>query len=205
MEESKELILNLFLKIKHKLFHEKKIYFYPCMKRVDSSAVFTIKDHFEFNGHHTVWRALNNKIPGMFMLERNSRCDIGKFTAFAGSRIVVNEGAKLKIASGYMNHSAVIECFESITIGQDVAISENVVIRDSDNHKVIKEGYQSTKPIVIGNHVWIGMNSMILKGVSIGDGAVVAAGSVVTKDVPAESIVAGVPAKVIQENVKWEL
>ena len=53
-------------------------------------------------------------------------------------------------------------------------------------------------PIIVGKNVWIGSNSTILQGVSIGDGAIVAAGAVVTKDVPANSIVGGIPAKLIR-------
>ena len=56
-------------------------------------------------------------------------------------------------------------------------------------------------PIVIKNNVWIGMAAIILKGVTIGEGAIVAAGAVVTRDVPAHTIVAGVPAKVIKKDV----
>ena len=59
------------------------------------------------------------------------------------------------------------------------------------------------RPVVIGNHVWIAAGAMILKGVTIGDGAVIAAGAVVTKDVPAYCLAAGVPARVIRENVLW--
>ena len=54
-------------------------------------------------------------------------------------------------------------------------------------------------PVVIGNRVWIGCNALVLKGVRIGDGAVVAAGTVVTRDVPANSLVGGNPARVIRE------
>jgi acetyltransferase-like isoleucine patch superfamily enzyme len=54
-----------------------------------------------------------------------------------------------------------------------------------------------------GNHVWIGMRAMILKGVTIGDGAVVAAGAVVTRDVPARALVGGVPARVLRNDVEW--
>ena len=61
-----------------------------------------------------------------------------------------------------------------------------------------------TSPIVIGNHVWIGRRAMIMKGVTIGDGAVVAAGAIVTKDVPPNCVVAGVPARVVKENIFWE-
>lgn len=68
------------------------------------------------------------------------------------------------------------------------------------NHKPEK----MTAPINIGNHVWIGLRAIILKGVTIGDGAVIAAGAVVTNNVPANSVVAGVPARVMSENVNWE-
>ena len=57
--------------------------------------------------------------------------------------------------------------------------------------------------MVIGSHVWIGCNVLILKGVTVGDGAVIAAGSVVTKDVPAASLVGGNPARILKENVTW--
>ena len=60
-----------------------------------------------------------------------------------------------------------------------------------------------TQPIIIGNHVWIGMNVTILKGVRIGDGAIVAAGAVVTKDVPENTLVGGVPARVLKTDISW--
>ncbi len=58
--------------------------------------------------------------------------------------------------------------------------------------------------MIIGNHVWIGENALILKGVKIGDNSIVGAGSVVTKDVPNNSIVAGNPARIIKNNINWE-
>lgn len=61
-----------------------------------------------------------------------------------------------------------------------------------------------TKPIKIGNHVWIGINATILKGVTIGDGAIIAAGAVVNKDVEENSLVGGVPAKILKKNIFWE-
>lgn len=78
-----------------------------------------------------------------------------------------------------------------------------MIIRDSDNHTIHYDGFEKSKPIIIGNHVWIGMRATILKGVTIGDGAIIAAGAVVTKDVPARCLVAGVPARVIKENIEW--
>lgn len=142
--------------------------------------------------------------PGLIDLKNNSKLIInGGFSFNSGAHIIVNKGAKLSIGSGYINRHCKIRCFGEINIGQDVAISENVSIWDTDAHQVVKENYSMTKPINIGNHVWIGTNSIILKGVTIGDNSIIAAGSVVNKDVPPNSLVGGNPAKVIKENVKW--
>jgi acetyltransferase-like isoleucine patch superfamily enzyme len=130
----------------------------------------------------------------------------GAVEVFAGARVVVDDGATLSIGSGYINSDARIQCFSSITIGRDVAIAEQVIIRDSDSHQLKSPAGESvsTAPICIADHVWIGMRAVILKGVTIGDGAVIAAGAVVTRDVPDRALVAGVPAKVIREDVIWE-
>lgn len=128
----------------------------------------------------------------------------GNFRIYSGAKVYVNKKASLSLGSGYINHNLNISCFNKIEIGQGVAISENVTIRDSDNHQIIGSGNGMTQPVKIGNRVWIGMNVTILKGVTIGDGAIIAAGSVVTKDVEPKSLVAGVPAKVIKKNRVWE-
>ena len=114
------------------------------------------------------------------------------------------ENAKLNLGSGYINRDVKIRCFKEISIGNNVAISENVTIWDTDAHTIIGKETQMTQPIKIGNNVWIGNNVTILKGVTIFDGAIIAAGSVVTKDIPEGCLAAGVPAKVIKENVKWK-
>jgi acetyltransferase-like isoleucine patch superfamily enzyme len=103
---------------------------------------------------------------------------------------------------GYANNGTEIYCEESISIGDDTYIAQNVCIRDTDSHTL--KGSNKTAPICIGNHVWIGTKAIILKGVTIGDNAVIAAGAVVTHDIPAGCLAAGVPAKVIRENVDWE-
>ena len=93
-----------------------------------------------------------------------------------------------------------------ITIGNDVIMGPNVQVF-SENHAfadptlTIKEQGVIKDPVVIGNNCWIGGGATILAGVHIGDGCVIAAGSVVTKSVAANSIVAGVPAKVIKSRV----
>lgn len=127
----------------------------------------------------------------------------GTFAAFTGTRIVVDVGASLALGSGYVNSDARISCFHAITIGEDVAIADQVVIRDSDNHEVDGATREPTAPIVIGDHVWIGTAAIVLKGVTIGDGAVAAAGAVVTRDVPPGALVGGVPATVRRKDVVW--
>lgn len=129
--------------------------------------------------------------------------------------LILYEGVKVRIAKNakcsfghhtYLNRSATIDCTLEVHIGDYCAISDNVQILDSDFHTIIHEGKTSekSKPIHIGNHVWIGRSAIILKGVTIGDGAIVGAGSVVTRDVPPRCLVAGNPARVIKENVEWE-
>ena len=88
------------------------------------------------------------------------------------------------------------------TIGAHTLISWDCCIIDRDYHKLGAE--EQKKPINIGENVWIGCRSLIMKGVNIGDGAIIAAGSVVTKDVPARTLVAGNPAHIIKEDVTWE-
>ena len=126
------------------------------------------------------------------------------FKAYAGTDIRVFDNAELKIGSGQCTCNVQIVCASKIEIGEDVAIARDVIIRDTDAHEILGKEHSKTKRVVIGNHVWIGNRAMIMKGVTIGEGAIVAAGAVVTKDVPPHTIVAGVPAKVIYENIDWK-
>lgn len=138
------------------------------------------------------------------LLENNANMTVlGDFSAYADSYIRVFPGGCLVLHGGFINENAKIFCGDVIEIGEGAKIGRDVIIRSYDGHTIDIDGYRIAEPIKIGCHVWIGQAAMILKGVTIGDGAVVAAGAIVTKDVPAHSIVAGVPAKVIRENVDW--
>jgi acetyltransferase-like isoleucine patch superfamily enzyme len=105
----------------------------------------------------------------------------------------------------FINHYAMIDCHQEIRIGNDVMIGPHAYVGDFDHDLGSGEtpeiaGATVTAPVHIGNHVWIGVSAVVLKGVTIGDGAVVAAGAVVTRDVPGMTVVAGVPARVIKSR-----
>lgn len=145
--------------------------------------------------------------PCTLWLDENSRLTSTGFTMYEGSAICVLRNGHLSLGrNSYMNAS-LIQCANSITIGDNCAIAGDVLIQDTDFHPILDENGREkpiSKSIVIGNHVWICAHAIILKGVTIGDGAIVAAGAVVTKDVPARCVVAGNPAKVVRENVIWK-
>jgi acetyltransferase-like isoleucine patch superfamily enzyme len=151
-----------------------------------------------FTWPHSIYKSSMLKIMegGVFKFSKN--LDI-----HTGAYVSVDKNANLEIKGGYINNDVRIYCFTSIKIGENVAIAEDVIIRDSDNHPVNNGHENISKPIVIGDKVWIGMRATILKGVTIGDGAIIAAGSVVTKDVAPGTLVGGVPAKLIKKDVIW--
>ena len=97
----------------------------------------------------------------------------------------------------FLNHSFTAMSVGGIYLGNRVQIGPHVTIV-TDNHDLYDRSVLRCKPVRIGNGVWIGANVTVLPGVAIGENAVIAAGAVVTKDVPAYSIVGGNPAKVIR-------
>jgi len=124
----------------------------------------------------------------------------------SGARICpCNETAKVSIGKNTtVGYHTYIFASEEITIGNDCLIAPFVYIVDSD-HNIEKEKLINQQPntiaaINIGNDVWIGTGAKILKGVSIGDGAVIAAGALVKDDVAPYTIVGGIPAKKISER-----
>ncbi len=112
--------------------------------------------------------------------------DCGK-NIHIGQRVFINSGCKFQDQGG-------------IFIGDDVLIGHNCVIATL-NHVMDPDhrGDMTAAPVRIGNKVWVGANATILQGVTIGDGAIIAAGAVVTKDVAPMTIVGGVPAKFIKD------
>lgn len=123
------------------------------------------------------------------------------------SSIVVEKDAELTIARGFRMSNSAISCAHKITIGEDVMIGGGCKIWDSDFHpidplqrKLTPNSNFSSKEIKIGNNVFIGGCSIILKGVTIGENSVIGAGSVVSKSVPSDEIWAGNPAVFVKKN-----
>lgn len=139
-----------------------------------------------------------HELSTLYLGENAQLCINGRFTMHGHSSIMVHNDAKLIIGNNTYLNGGNIDCSYQITIGNDCAIADEVRIMDNSWHS-----NNSIGDIVIGNQVWIATRAMILPGVKIGDGAIVAAGALVTKDVPAKCMVAGVPAKIIKENVEW--
>lgn len=110
-----------------------------------------------------------------------------------GKNITVGEGVFINACCHFQDHGGV-------TLGDGCQIGHNVVFATL-NHDVnpAMRSYTYPAPIVLGRKVWVGSNATILPGVTIGDNSIVAAGAVVTKDVPANTIVGGVPARRIKD------
>ena len=128
----------------------------------------------------------------------------GAYNLRYGAYIEIINGGKLTIGQGAANVGLTIMCAKEVTIGNGVRIGRNVSIRDWNGpHVIINDHYRNHAPVHIGDHVWLCTGCTIMPGVTVGEGAVVAANSTVTKDVPPHSLVGGSPAKVIKENVEW--
>ena len=152
---------------------------------------------------------------GSLILEKNVRINtrvssnpvIGRQRT---SLVVMDSGASLTLAAGVGISGACICAAQAVEIGESTIIGADVLITDTDFHSPLGDGTWSndavatSKPIKIGRGCFIGARAIILKGVTIGDGAVVAAGALVTRNVPSEHLAIGNPAEVKLLDGKWK-
>jgi acetyltransferase-like isoleucine patch superfamily enzyme len=158
-----------------------------------------------------IFRFVRNKEPGTVTLGNHVSC-------YAGCSFSIGPNGHCKVGDFTLLNGALIMAEDRIEIGSHCLVSWNVGIADSDFHplepaqrlvdaKALAPFYKDrpprpklhTAPVIIADNVWIGMNATILKGITIGENSVVAAGSVVTKSVPANVVVAGNPAVVVKK------
>ncbi|WP_298500383.1 sugar O-acetyltransferase [uncultured Methanobrevibacter sp.] len=131
-------------------------------------------------------KLIGDKVSDDFRLFPPFFTDFGK-NIHLGKNVFINAGCKFQDQGG-------------IYIGDNVLIGHNVVLATLNHEEnPSKRGNLIPAPIKIGNDVWIGSNATVLAGVSIGDGAIVAAGAVVTRDVAKNTVVGGIPAKYIRD------
>lgn len=126
--------------------------------------------------------------------------------AFPARLRVFGPGAAIEIGPGCeLSGASITARSKTIKLGRDVMLAPNCIIVDSDFHapwpsqgRKTDPGLENDAEVIIGDNVWIGMNCIILKGVHIGNGAIIGAGSVVTRDVPANALACGAPARVVK-------
>jgi len=158
-----------------------------------------------------IFRHLKSEAPRAVVLGDHVSC-------YAGCSFAIGVNGSCSVGNFTLMNGALVMAEERIEIGSHCLISWNVGIADSDFHPLapaqrIVDAHAlapffkdrpprpklRTAPVIISDNVWIGMNAIILKGVTIGENSVVAAGAVVTKSVPANSVVAGNPAALVRE------
>lgn len=109
----------------------------------------------------------------------------------------------LEIGDGtFINYGCSIAANKLVRIGENCNIGTYAIIMDNDFHRLEPERrheHPESAPIILENNVWLGARAIVLKGVTIGEGSVIGAGSVVTRDIPPRCLAAGVPAKILRE------
>jgi acetyltransferase-like isoleucine patch superfamily enzyme len=159
---------------------------------------------------------------GMLFLGRGLELEVGrKGTIDFGRFVWIGDGTKIRCHEGrveigsktVIGQECTISAYQRVRIGEQCVIADRAMFIDFD-HGVVEverpirvQGIYK-RDVVVGSNVWIGYGACVLRGVSVGDNAIVGTNSVVTKDVPANAIVAGIPARVIRmreapEELRW--
>lgn len=145
-----------------------------------------------------VWGEPSVKNEGTLIIGDRARL----VSTIATLELAVGPGARLEIGErAFINYGCSIGALLSIKIGAGASIGTHVIMMDNDFHRMEPERRNElpeSRPIVLEDNVWLGARVIVLRGVTIGEGSVVGAGSVVTHDVPPRSVAAGVPARVVR-------
>ena len=134
----------------------------------------------------------------------NARIELGRWSWVGhGSKLRCHEGVISIGAKSVLGQECTISAYQHVSIGRECVIADRVMLIDFDHGVVdverpIRLQGIYKRDVRIGNNVWIGYGACVLRGVTVGDNAVIGTNAVVTRDVPANAVVAGVPARVIR-------
>ena len=154
--------------------------------------------------------------PGVVLqIGREARVELGRWSWLGhGTKIRAHEGVVSIGAKTVLGQECTISAYQHVSIGRECVIADRVMLIDFDHGMVEVERPVRLQGIYkrdvrVGHNVWIGYGACILRGVTIGDNAVIGTSAVVTRDVPANAIVAGVPARVVRmrdepKRMRWE-
>ncbi len=182
----------------------KRIFYYFKLRELNKKAiiseklVFGLQSILNSESRNDIFIDTNVMMYGCLSSSNGGKIKIGKHTS-------IRPGCK-------------VFCSESVDISNNVIMADNVIISDTNHHpimpqdrlKMIRSGWGSkywswkhaqSAPVKIGSNVWLGQYSRVLKGVTIGEGSIVASNAVVTKNVPVNTIVAGNPAVIVKSNI----
>ena len=146
---------------------------------------------------------------------RGGRVELGRWSWLGhGTKIRCHEGVVSIGAKTVLGQECTISAYQHVSIGRECVIADRVMLIDFD-HGVVDVDRPTRlqgiykRDVRVGHNVWIGYGACILRGVTIGDNAIIGTSAVVTKDVPANSVVAGIPARVIRmrdapPTMRWE-
>jgi len=139
-----------------------------------------------------------------FEIGRHGRLELGRWSWVGhGTKIRCHEGRISIGAKTVLGQECTISAFQHVSIGRECVIADRVMLIDFDHgvaevERPIRLQGIYKRDVRVGHNVWIGYGACILRGVTVGDNAIVGTGAVVTKDVPANAVVAGVPARLIR-------
>src|SRR3954449_5239974 len=151
----------------------------------------------------------------VLQIGKEARIELGRWSWLGhGTKIRCHEGVVSIGAKTVLGQECTISAYQHVSIGRECVIADRVMLIDFD-HGVVEvdrpvrlQGIYK-RDVRVGNNVWIGYGACILRGVTVGDNAIIGTSAVVTKDVPANAVVAGVPARVIRmreapRSMRWE-
>lgn len=182
--------------------------------RIIIKGVFLKKTRFKITGKgNEVFIDPENRLNNclIYIFGNNCKIHIGKHCILTNTTLWIEDDMGSIVIGEYSNsygaHISATEG-ETILIGNDCMFSHGIDIRNGDSHPIFDNTtgniINKAAPVKIGNHVWIGADVKVLKGITIADNSVIGTGSIVTSNVEANSIYVGIPAKKVRDLISWK-